>query len=1228
MRFFASPVSSGSGDSTSKLQTVPAAQTRLTSSPSSTCTYLINLLRQIKLTPCLTGSSCSTPSTRLTYPELHPRYTKHRQKKPGPPLQPLGSASKTSTFDPHASRGSFVQRVFRSRPRRCSSSQLWRGSSAYTRAPTGPKQRDSGNPTNRLLAQITPLRNADSLDTSMIHTSLAHVGVMNQFFGTQYSQEDLQQRLAERRRSNAPNRAGSTIIPGPQQQANDDTMDMMMGGGDSLDDIIMQNNQELQRRQSLPRAYPQGIDRRSSMMEFGSTDPNLGAFQFGPATSMSGDSNMRRQSTGELDMAAAFGNMANMGSGMSMPGQQMGYSATMVSDPLSIDTNAQFPGMSADMVHGMMGYGSMGMEGISEEDSNAMNMFSPTNFSQPYGPGTMDSMTSDFMMPQNLQTGLTARRDSMVPEEADEMMPAMPSLNVADSSLVNSPQAISMSQSMAAYSSPVMANMPALPTQEPPFNAPTPSAPIEEPQVMVKPERKPDYSGIYSTSGFDMLGALMKVANRRNPEVDLGKVDLSCAFVVCDITMYDCPIIYISEIFERLTGYTKHEIIGQNCRFLQDPNGKVQAGAYRNFVNNDSVYYLKQRIEACKEAQQSIINYRKGGQPFMNMLSMIPITGEDDKEIRYIVGFQVDLMLKPEALAAKGVSGLYTVDYSQENLPKYIWQPPEQNRPRDGGQTISRDDVSTVLSSINTSMESELTKRMWDKVLLENTDDVVHVLSLKGLFLYLSPSSRHVLEYDSSELVGTALSSVCHPSDIVPVTRELKDTSPGASVNVVFRIRRKNSGYTWFESHGSLCVEQGKGRKCIILVGRERPVYALARHDVEAAGGIGESEIWTKLSTSGMFLFLSSNVRTLLDRNPDDLVGTSIQALMRPESKVEFGRSLEKARTGKRVIHKHEILNKRGLVLQAQTTLYPGDAAEGQKPTFLVAQTRLLKSSSRSVAPALVSHNSGSSKGMSSLGHHPSDEGTPLSHPSGLSSGPPVDGANPNSGQIVPTQMMGAVTQAGGPRLPIGSQDLILASEDNIFDELKTTRCTSWQFELRQMEKSNRILAEELAALLQNKKKRKRRKGGSTTRDCANCHTRVTPEWRRGPSGNRDLCNSCGLRWAKQTGRVSPRTSTRGGDGSKPSQTQNNSQTQSQHSNSPVHSSPLAQEVSTIQSTSNTPNLNREVEKGGDMKGDGAAMPGSLGGRSTVESRPVHGLSQGFREGGDRGITRIREEGG
>jgi len=243
-----------------------------------------------------------------------------------------------------------------------------------------------------------------------------------------------------------------------------------------------------------------------------------------------------------------------------------------------------------------------------------------------------------------------------------------------------------------------------------------------------------------------------------------------------------------------------------------------------------------------------------------------------------------------------------------------------------------------------------------------------------------------------------------------------------------------------------------------------------------------------------------------LDRTPEELVGTSMQVLMREASKISFGRSLEKARRGQRVTHKHEILNKRGLELQAQTTLYPGDAAEGTKPTFLVAQTRLLKA--RSVLSA--THSSGS-RTLPTLSRNHSEPGTPLKSPSVVSQ-TDQDKVPPHG-----TQAIGPITMAGGGGLAIGSQDSALASEDNIFGELKTTRCTSWQFELRDMEKKNRSLAEELAALLSNKKKRKRRKGiGGGQRDCANCHTRVTPEWRRGPSGNRDLCNSCGLRWAKQ----------------------------------------------------------------------------------------------------------------
>lgn len=465
-------------------------------------------------------------------------------------------------------------------------------------------------------------------------------------------------------------------------------------------------------------------------------------------------------------------------------------------------------------------------------------------------------------------------------------------------------------------------------------------------------------------------------------------------------------------------------------------------------------------------------------------------------------------------------------------MPRYVLSAPENSQKMNLGQTVPRDEVSTIISTVG-SGESDYAKRMWDKVLLENTDDVIHVLSLKGLFQWVSPSALRVLEYEPSELVGTALSSVCHPSDIVPVTRELKDTSSGASVNVVFRIRRKNSGYMWFEGNGSLHTEQGKGRKSIILVGRERPVYTLSKSDIVNAGGIGENELWTKMSTSGMFLFVSSNVRQLLDRQPEELVGVSIQSLMRADSKSEFGRILEHARNGKKASVKHELINRRGQVLSAFTTLYPGDATEGLKPTFILAQTKLIKFTRGPTAqrPSMFPKQESGSDVVN----------TPTAH----SNAQTATSAQTSGAQTPQNHIdtdTSAVTFSGQQGLRIGHQDQSLASEDNLFDELKTTKSSSWQYEIRQLEKRNRMLAEEVQALIAAKKKRKRRRGKDQQKDCANCHTRVTPEWRRGPSGQRDLCNSCGLRWAKivsdpvatddpydmtadtrQNGRVSPR---------------------------------------------------------------------------------------------------------
>jgi len=237
---------------------------------------------------------------------------------------------------------------------------------------------------------------------------------------------------------------------------------------------------------------------------------------------------------------------------------------------------------------------------------------------------------------------------------------------------------------------------------------------------------------------------------------------------------------------------------------------------------------------------------------------------------------------------------------------------------------------------------------------------------------------------------------------------------------------------------------------------------------------------------------------------------------------------MEIARTGRKASTKHEVINKRGQVLQAFSTIFPGDAPEGRKPTFLIAQTRLLKYAKGTTIAGASSRPNNIKQEFMQIDN--------VSSMSGISPDQVLQRANFNRNDslaslVAPNSFIDtpgvAATIAGVHGLELGRQDQALASDENLFDELKTTRSTSWQFELRQMEKQNRFLAEELQGLLAAKKKRKRRKGaGSLEKECTNCHTRVTPEWRRGPSGNRDLCNSCGLRYAKQQGRISPRTTT------------------------------------------------------------------------------------------------------
>ncbi|KAI1196373.1 vivid PAS protein VVD [Nemania serpens] len=151
------------------------------------------------------------------------------------------------------------------------------------------------------------------------------------------------------------------------------------------------------------------------------------------------------------------------------------------------------------------------------------------------------------------------------------------------------------------------------------------------------------YPGLYAPSGFDIMSILSRVAMRPSPVVQLGPVDASCAIVVCDIELPDCVVVYANEACAELTGYSQREMLGRNCRFMQAPGGQVGRSSARRHVEKSALDQMRRAVESNWEVTVEVTNFKKNGQRFTNVLTMIPICW-DTPAPKYYIGFLADKM--------------------------------------------------------------------------------------------------------------------------------------------------------------------------------------------------------------------------------------------------------------------------------------------------------------------------------------------------------------------------------------------------------------------------------------------------------------------------------------------------------------------------------------------------------------------------------------------------------
>ncbi|MEM9138641.1 MAG: PAS domain-containing protein [Pseudomonadota bacterium] len=127
---------------------------------------------------------------------------------------------------------------------------------------------------------------------------------------------------------------------------------------------------------------------------------------------------------------------------------------------------------------------------------------------------------------------------------------------------------------------------------------------------------------------MDRLSPFIAAAGGRNMPVS-----------VADPAQPDCPLVYVNPAFEHLTGYASADILGKNCRFLQGAE-----------TWDGSVQQIRDAIAAVEPVSTCLLNYRRDGAPFHNLLFMEPISFDDGSHL--LMGCQHEIDSKSYSVHA------------------------------------------------------------------------------------------------------------------------------------------------------------------------------------------------------------------------------------------------------------------------------------------------------------------------------------------------------------------------------------------------------------------------------------------------------------------------------------------------------------------------------------------------------------------------------------------------
>ncbi len=282
--------------------------------------------------------------------------------------------------------------------------------------------------------------------------------------------------------------------------------------------------------------------------------------------------------------------------------------------------------------------------------------------------------------------------------------------------------------------------------------------------------------------------------------------------IITNPRLPDNPVVFANDAFCRLSGYTREEILGRNCRFLQGPE-----------TDPATVATIRDAVRQVQSLEIDIRNHRKDGELFWNRLLLAPVY-DTEGVLAYFFASQVDV-------------------------------------------TIERDKMRGLETS-NASLMAELTDRL--RLQKEQERELSFTLRAArfGTWTLDIVSHQLIASETCKEIFGRPIDQpftyedrlqAIHPDDREKSASEARRCiAEGTDYDVVYRIRRPDGEVRWIASRGQPFYN-AKG-EALRIAGVSTDITEHQRNEVMRAGLVELGDVFRDIDEPDDIAFAAARI--------------------------------------------------------------------------------------------------------------------------------------------------------------------------------------------------------------------------------------------------------------------------------------------------------------------------------------------------------------------------------